>query len=165
MQVWVTQPRRKTFSPVMDSLPFKAAIFLMFSVLILTRLPTEPTLQESAELQVSQLETYLQEAGYPVKNTKVEIRGTEDFYDAGGTTFDLTSGIAAYAQWKEGRGTIVVAPKYARNPGVIAHEMAHQALFTKGFTGTDHHNMDEFRVLESCLAWSLRTNMNLCSFS
>ena len=125
MQVWVTQPRKKTFSPVVESLPFRAAVFLMFSVLILTRLPTEPTLQESAEFQVLKAELYLQEAGYPVKNTKVEVRGTGDFYDAGGTTFDLTSGIAAYAQWEEGKGKIVVAPKYARNPGVIAHEMAH----------------------------------------
>ena len=114
------------------------------------------------------MEVWLQECGVNVSGVGVKVKPLEEVHEDLSNYDDVyLSEARAYSySWrlneKVVRG-VVFSEEVAYDNNVIAHEMAHQALFEEGYhKGQDQHGMTEFTQWEMCLTFSRALNFNLC---
>jgi hypothetical protein len=111
-----------------------------------------------ADGEVQELSGFLRSNGVDVPPIQVVV--SEDEYPfadvVGYRNYAWTSSFGNY-------GVIWVRPNHTNSFYIMAHEMAHQAMFSKypDLEG-DHHYMLEFRQWEACLTASSKYHVNLC---
>ena len=115
-----------------------------------------------AERQVEELASFASEKG--VELGPIEVIRTQEGAPAQDSETLSGASSCAWATFHTGtqEKQIWLQPQCETSYQTIAHETAHQVMFSKGYYYEDHHSMPEFLYWEFCLSASAKFHTNLC---